>query len=153
MDKMSIIGIILGVFAVGMGMVLKGIPIESLLNPAAFLIIVVGTMASVLIAFPTRVIKNIPSLFKIIFTDKQEIDIKELIDVFIRWAEQTRRECLLSLETNMEEVEDPFLKSGLQMSVDGQNPDFIRDVLMEKIVAMEKDRKSRSLNSSHVAIS
>src|SRR5690625_3138617 len=138
MDKMSIIGIILGVFAVGMGMVLKGIPIESLLNPAAFLIIVVGTMASVLIAFPTRVIKNIPSLFKIIFTDKQEIDIKELIDVFIRWAEQTRREGLLSLETNMEEVEDPFLKSGLQMAVDGQNPDFIRDVLMEKIVAMEK---------------
>src|SRR5690625_3889547 len=119
-------------------MLLKGITIEALLNPAAFLIIIVGTVASVLIAFPTRVIKNVPSLFKIIFTEKNEVDIKELIDQFTEWAEQTRREGLLSLEGKMEEIEDPFLNSGLQMAVDGQNPDFIRDVLMEKIDAMER---------------
>lgn len=138
MDKTSIIGLILGVIAVGLGMILKGVTIESLLNPAAFLIIILGTVASVLIAFPTRVIKNVPSLFKIIFTEKDEVNIKDLINRFTEWAEQTRREGLLSLEANMENINDPFLESGLQMAIDGQNPDFIRDVLMERIAAMEK---------------
>lgn len=138
MDRTSIIGIILGFIAVGTGMILKGVPVDALLNPAAFLIIILGTVASVLIAFPTRVIKNVPSLLKIIFTEKNEVDMKELINQIAEWAEQTRREGLLSLEGKMEEIEDPFLNSGLQMAVDGQNPDFIRDVLMEKIAAMEK---------------
>lgn len=138
MDRTSIIGIILGFVAIGIGMVLKGVPVDSLLNPAAFLIIIAGTAASVLIAFPTRVIKKVPSLFKIVFTEKEEVDIKELIDRFTEWAEETRREGLLSLEGKMEEIDDPFLISGLQMAVDGQNPDFIRDVMMEKIAAMEE---------------
>ncbi len=138
MDKTSSIGIILGIVAVGLGMIIKGVTIDALLNPAALLIIILGTVASVLIAFPTRVIKNVPSLFKIIFTEKDEVNVKDLIDRFVDWAEQTRREGLLSLEANMEEINDPFLQSGLQMAIDGQNPDFIRDVLMEKISAMEK---------------
>lgn len=137
MDRTSIIGIVIGVLSIGIGMLLKGVTIESLINPAAFLIIVFGTIASVLIAFPTRVIKNVPQLLKIIFTEQEQADVKELIDDFTKWAEQTRREGLLSLENQMEEIDDEFLNSGLQMAVDGQNPDFIRDVLMEKIVAME----------------
>ena len=138
MDKTSIIGMILGIFAIGLGMVLKGVTVWSLFNPAALLIIFAGTLAAVLIAFPTRVIKNVPALFKIIFTEQEQVNMHELIAQFTSWAEQTRREGLLSLEGQMETVEDPFLSSGLQMAVDGQNPDFIRDVLMEKVYAMER---------------
>lgn len=137
MDKTSIIGLILGIIAVGLGMILKGVSIDALLNPAAILIILGGTVAAVLIAFPTRVIKNIPNLVKIVFVEKEDVDIKELIDNFTKWAEQTRREGLLSLEAQMEDIDDPFLKSGLQLALDGQNPDFIRDVMLEKIAAME----------------
>ena len=138
LDKTSIIGLIVGFVAIGLGMILKGVSVESMLNPAAFLIIIFGTVASVLIAFPTRIIKKVPRLFKIVFTEKEEVNVYELINNFAKWAEQTRREGLLSLENQMEEIEDPFLKSGLQMALDGQNPDFIRDVLMEKIAAMEE---------------
>lgn len=138
MDKTSIIGIIIGFVAIGLGLLLKGLTFQALINPAAFLIIIFGTLASVLIAFPTRVIKNVPHLFKVIFTEKKEHDLMELINTFANWAEQTRREGLLSLEAKMDEIDDPFLKSGLQMAIDGQNPDFIRDVMMEKIAAMEK---------------
>lgn len=137
MDKTSIIGIVIGFIAIGLGMMIKGVTLASIFNPAALLIIFFGTAASVLIAFPSRVIKNIPSLFKIIFTEKDEINVKELINNFTEWAEQTRREGLLSLEGQMDKVNDPFLNSGLQMAVDGQTPDFIRDVLLEKIAAME----------------
>src|SRR5690625_1294194 len=118
-------------------MVMKGVPVTALVNPAAILIIIVGPAASVLIAFPTRVIKNIPQLLRVIFTDNETVNIGELISLFEQWSEQTRREGLLSLEGKLDEVDDPFLKSGIQMAVDGQNPDFIRDVLLEKIAAME----------------
>src|SRR5699024_8670857 len=74
----------------------------------------------------------------IVFQEKEEVDIKQLIDQFIDWAEHSRREGLLSLESKMDGIDDPFLTSGLQMALDGQNPDFIRDVLMEKIYAMEE---------------
>jgi len=138
MDKTSVIGVILGVIAVGVGMILKGISFEALLNPAAFLIIIFGTIAAVLIAFPTRVIKNIPSLFKILFLDQQKYDEKDLILTFTNWAEVTRREGILSLEKEVDQIEDPFLQSGIQMATDGQTPDFIEAVLMGKIVAMER---------------
>lgn len=137
MDRTSVIGVILGCLAIGIGMIMKGVTFDALINPAAILIIIIGTAASVIIAFPTRVIKNVPSLFVVLFTEKEDIDVKELIDKFIHWAEQTRKEGLLSLEGEMADIDDPFLLSGLQMAVDGQNPDFIRDVLVEKIDAME----------------
>lgn len=138
MDKTSLIGVILGIIAVGVGMVLKGVPVNALFNPAAILIIFVGTAAAVIVAFPTKVIKNIPALFKVIFKENREDDINELIYRFTKWAELTRREGLLALETEVEKINDPFLASGIQMATDGQTSDFIRDVLQEKIAAMEE---------------
>lgn len=145
MDKTSIIGVILGFVAIGLGVALKGVSIITLFNPAALLIIFAGTAAAVLIAFPTRVIKNIPALFKILFIEKEQFNMQELIGQFTTWAEQTRREGLLSLESHIEEIDDPFMYSGIQMAVDGQSPDFIRDVLMEKIYAMEARHEEGAL--------
>lgn len=137
MDITSIIGIILGVIAIGIGMVLKGVGISALFNPAALLIIFAGTIAAVLIAFPMSSIKKVPDLFKVIFTEKKENDIPALIEMFSEWAELTRKEGILSLEQKVSEIDDPFLLSGVQFIIDGQNPEFIRDVMMEKIEAME----------------
>ncbi|MBC5637936.1 flagellar motor stator protein MotA [Ornithinibacillus hominis] len=138
MDKSSLIGIILGILAVGVGMVLKGVGLGALINPAAILIILVGTAASVIIAFPTRTLKRIPALFKILFTERKEQSAEELIDTFSDMADIARKEGILSLESQLDKIEDPFLASGLQLAVDGQTPEFIRDVMMEKIDAMEK---------------
>lgn len=137
MDRTSFIGVILGFIVIGIGVVIKGVSLLALLNPAAILIIIGGTAASVIIAFPSDTIKNIPNLFKVLFIEKEETSISELIDMFTKWAEKTRREGLLSLEEEMEEIDDPFLRSGIQMAVDGQSPEFIKDVLKEKIYAME----------------
>lgn len=58
--------------------------------------------------------------------------------MFSNWADQTRKEGILSLEQQVNEVEDPFLASGLQLAIDGQSPDFIKDIMLEKINAMEQ---------------
>ena len=65
MEKSTIIGVVGGVLAVGVGMALKGADPHALINPAAFLIIIVGTMAAVFNAFPMNEIKKFPKLVKI----------------------------------------------------------------------------------------
>ncbi|MEI3598885.1 MULTISPECIES: flagellar motor stator protein MotA [unclassified Oceanobacillus] len=137
MDKTSIIGIILGIIAVTVGMVLKGVGAGALINPAALLIIFVGTAASVLIAFPVSTIKKIPSYFKILLKEEEQDDIPVLIEKFSKMSDQARREGLLSLETEIEAWDDDFISSGLQLTVDGHSPEFIREVMLEKIYAME----------------
>ncbi len=67
MDFATLIGIILGVVAVVVGMVVKGADVMALVNPAAALIIFVGTFAAVCIAFPMDQLKKIPKLFKVLF--------------------------------------------------------------------------------------
>lgn len=138
MDKSSIIGIFLGIIAIGVGMVLKGVSPLALLNPGALLIIFIGTAASVCIAFPGSTLKNIPALIKIIFKNEKQQRIQDIIGIFTRWANITRKEGLLALESQLDEVDDAFLASGLQLAVDGQTPEFIRDVMLEKIDAMDE---------------
>jgi chemotaxis protein MotA len=137
MDKTSIIGIILGFIAVGVGMALKGANPAALFNPAAMLIIFVGTAASLLIAFPMNEIKKFPTLLKILFQDQQLLSERELIPMFKDWASVARKEGLLALETQVDEIEDPFLKHGMKMVIDGQPPEFIREIMEEDISAME----------------
>jgi chemotaxis protein MotA len=137
MEKSSILGIIIGVVAVGMGMVLKGAPINVLINPAAFLIIIVGTAAAILNAFPMSEIKRFPKLIKIIFTEQKLPTKRELINQFMQWAQIARREGLLALENSLEDIKDPFLKNGMKMVVDGREMEFVRDALDQEIEAME----------------
>lgn len=138
MDIASVIGIILGLIAVGVGMVLKGVDISVLANPAAILIIILGTVAAVTIAFPMSELKRVPKLFKIIFTNQKMTSYADLILLFSDLAQLARKEGLLALEVRINEIEDPFLKNGLTLAVDGQSADYIRDVLSEEIEAMEE---------------
>lgn len=137
MDKTSLIGLILGAIAVGAGMVFKGVSPAALVNPAAILIIILGTAAAVVTAFPSSEIKRVPKLFAVLFKEKQFVQPAELIKMFSDWAQLARKEGLLALEAKTYEVEDTFLKNGLSLAVDGQSADYIRDVLSEEIEAME----------------
>lgn len=138
MDKSTLAGLFFGFIAVFVGMVMKGVSLTALMNPAAFLIIILGTIASVTIAFPTSELKRVPSLFGVIFKEQKLMDPVELIKMISEWAQLARKEGLLVLETKTTEIDDPFLKNGLSLAVDGQSADYIRDVLSEEIEAMEE---------------
>lgn len=145
MDISTLVGIILGFIAVFVGMVVKGASLSILINPAAFLIIIVGTIATIAVAFPMSELKRIPKLFKILFTQQKLTNEVEVIKMFSQWADLARREGLLALESKASEVEDPFLKNGLTLAIDGQNADYIRDVLTEEVEAMEERHTSGAL--------
>ncbi|NDI34831.1 flagellar motor stator protein MotA [Chengkuizengella sediminis] len=137
MNKSTMIGLLIGLLSLGFGMVLKGASLLSLFNSAAILIIIGGTIASVMIGFPMYELKKIPQLFRILFTEQKLLTQQETIAVFKDWAMITRREGLLVLENKMNDIEEPFLKNGMRMIIDGNDPDFVREVLMEDISATE----------------
>jgi chemotaxis protein MotA len=138
MDKATLIGVFLGFLALLLGMYFKHVHFGVLLNPAAFFIIIVGTVATVAIGFPGRELKKIPKLFGILFKSKSEVTVSDLIPTFTNWANIARKEGLLALEGQLNEVDEPFLKNGLSLAIDGQAPEFIRDVMSEEIDAMEE---------------
>jgi chemotaxis protein MotA len=146
MKNSTIIGLVLGVVALLVGMVLKGAPLMSLItNPAAYIIIFVGTCASIFMAFPMKDLAKVPKLFRIIFVEPQLLPREQLISMFMDWATITRREGLLALEARVEEIEDDFLKIGMRMIIDGNDQDFVRDVLLEDISATEERHRGGAL--------
>ena len=145
-DSSSIIGVILALLAVGVGMVLKGASLTSLLNPAAFLIIIAGTIATLFISFPMVEIIKFPKLIKIIFLGPSNMISKtEVIDIFSKWAIQVKKEGILGLENELENVEDPFLKNGLELVIDTHDSEFTEDVLVEKISALQERHRKGAL--------
>lgn len=138
MDVSTILGLVIGFVALLVGMVMKGVAMSSLLNMAAVLIIIFGTAASVIIAFPMNELKRIPKLFGILFKEQKLTSDAKIIQMFSQWADVARREGLLSLESQTDEVEDTFLKNGLGLAIDGQNAEYIRDILTEEVEAMEE---------------
>lgn len=137
MDLSTIIGLIIAFIALLAGMFFKGVTPDALLNPAAILIIIFGTIAAVVIAFPMSELKRVPKLFGVIFKDKKLVSDAEIIKLFSSLADLARREGLLALESKISDVNDPFLKNGLTLAIDGQNADYIREVLTEEIDALE----------------
>ncbi|WP_127587526.1 flagellar motor stator protein MotA [Paenibacillus koleovorans] len=145
MEKSTLIGVVLGILSVGVGMVLKGAHLGSLLNYAAILIIIGGTVAAVMVAFPMSELAKVPALFRIVFIKQKLTPKRELIQLFIEWVTITRREGLLALESKVEDINDPFLRNGMRMIIDGNEQEFIHDVLMEEINAMEERHRSGAL--------
>lgn len=145
MDLSTIFGLILGFVALFVGMAMKGVTPDNLWNLAAILIIIFGTIASVVIAFPMSELKNVPKLFGKIFKEQKLTSDADIIRMFSGWADIARREGLLALEAKTDEIDDPFLKNGLGLAIDGQNADYIRDVLSEEVDAMEERHAAGAL--------
>ncbi|MBM7703858.1 flagellar motor stator protein MotA [Metabacillus iocasae] len=137
MDKTTWLGIIIGIIAIGVGMFLKGVSFMVLINPAAILIIFLGTASSVLVAFPMSEVKRAPKIIGILFKEKQSVAYEEIMTTFVELSQHSRKEGLLAIEDKLDEIEDPFLKSGLLLAIDGQNTDYVRDILIEEIEEME----------------
>lgn len=142
MEKSTVIGVVIGFLAVSVGMVLKGANLTVLANPAAFLIIIVGTAACLLNGFPMENLKGFPTLVKQLFKQKQMMSKAEMVPLFVELSQTARREGILALESRVEEISDPFLKNGLTMVIDGLDPDFVGDVLDAEIHNMEERHRN-----------
>ena len=145
MELSTVIGIVLGILMITVGMAMKGASVAALLNPAAFIIIMVGTAACLLNGFSLDDLKKFPVLMKMLFQKQVLFNKGELLRLFVELSQTARREGILALESRMEEITDPFLKNGISMIVDGLDADFVGDVLEADVQAMEERHRGGAL--------
>lgn len=141
----TLIGLLLALIAIGYGMVLKGAPIASLNNPAALLIIFGGTAAALFIAFPLSEIKKFPILLKIAFFEPKLPTKSDQVANLVKCAEIAKREGFLALEEMATDTKDPFFQKGLEMIIDGNEAEFIEEVLFDEVEAIDKRHKTGAL--------
>ena len=96
------------------------------------------TIAAILNAFTVKEVKRIPTLFKVLFTEQKTYDPPSIIKLLEDLSRQVRKEGLLSLEANIEEIQDPFIKKGLEMIVDGVNEQYLKEYMETEIEMMEE---------------
>jgi chemotaxis protein MotA len=142
MDIFLIIGIMMGLFAVIVGMIVKGANVTVLLNPAAAIIIFVGTAAAVMNSFPKREFLKIPKILGALFKEKEKVDPGIIIKQITDMSQSARKDGLLSLEQTMQNMENKFMKKGLGMVIDGMDQELIREVLDIEIDAMEERHRA-----------
>ena len=142
MELSTVIGIVLGIAIITLGMVLKGASLAALLNPAAFMIIIVGTAATLFNGFSLNELKKFPIIFKMLFKKQELMSKTELLKLFVELSQVARREGILALESRMDEINEPFLRNSIGMIVDGLDAEFVSDVLEADVAAMEERHRS-----------
>lgn len=140
MDKISVLGLALGVLAIAGGQLLEGGHLGSLVQPTAMLIVLGGTMGAVMLQSPAHVFLAGLRLAKWVFVPPA-VAPRQLIDQVAQWSQIARKEGLLALEAQIVTLNDPFARKGLQLLVDGAEPDRLREVLDVEIGAYESSLK------------
>ncbi|MDD2738054.1 MAG: flagellar motor protein [Methylomonas lenta] len=136
MDILSIIGVLVGFSAIIGGNLMAGGEFDSLVNSHAFVIVVGGTLGATLLQFPPRVFLRSMRIVVWIFKP-ESLQLNKQIEKIVRWSTMARKEGLLGLEGIIDTEKDSFAKKGLQLLVDGNEPEVIRDCLEVELATKE----------------
>lgn len=127
MDLATVIGMSLSFILLGTAMML-GVGIAPYFDVPSMLITIGGSITSLFIGYKMENMKKAPTFFMIAFKP-QTFDVPGLIKKLVDYSTQARRDGILSLEQQSNQEENEFLKRGLNMAIDGAEPDSIRDLL------------------------
>lgn len=139
-DISTILGILVGLAFVIGGILADG-SLMNFFDPASIYITLGGTFASTLVAYP---LKSVLEAFKVggkAFINKEE-DPNEIIMQINKLANIARKEGLLALEEACEEIDEPFLKKGAMLIVDGTDPELVRNLLETELSFVEERHKN-----------
>ena len=140
MDKASIGGGVLAVAGIIAGLLIEGGNLGQILQPTAALIVFGGTMGAVLLQFPlTTVVGAFRSLGHV-FAAPRKHDA-ELIRQMIDFTNKARRQGLVSLDADLQSIEDPFLKQALMLAVDGTEPVELRKIMRVSLDSITEDEE------------
>jgi len=145
MDFLTLIGVIVAFGAIILGQFLEGGHLGTLINGPAFLIVVGGTLGAIMVQSPLHIflrsMRMLPWLIK-----PPVLPVQESLDKILSWSSVARREGLLGLEKISETESDLFSRKGLQLLVDGNEPEIVRSTMELEIIAQE----DRDLQASKV---
>ncbi|WP_078379373.1 flagellar motor protein MotP [Sutcliffiella halmapala] len=146
-DILTPIGLVLGFAMIMLGIISSSGIAGSLyfIDITSIFIVIGGTLGALLVNFNLQEIKSMPRVMRVAFS-REDTKLSNLIETFVRLSDRARREGLLSLEAELEDVEDKFIKKGVLLAVDGVEPEVINDIMNAEISAMEERHiKGRTL--------
>lgn len=137
MDLGTIIGVISGFMLILMAILTSGGMIPMYLNLPSFLMVIGASFAAMLVSNP---LNRMLGIMRYVNLTLRAPDLKEekIISDLVAFSERARREGLLALEDNLEEVEDEFMRKGVQLVVDGTDPDIIKSVLFNDLNQLQE---------------
>jgi len=138
MDKLSVLGLLMGVVAIIGGQVMEGGHVASLSQPTALLIVLGGTLGAVMLQSPHATFMRGLRMARWVWYPPT-VDYPQLIKQVSSWSQVSRREGLLALENVINQLKDDFARKGLQLLVDGAEPERLRDVLEVDISTYEEE--------------
>ena len=141
MDPASLIGIVLALVALLATMIMEGSsPMAIILLPPLILVFG-GTFGAAIAGSAMADVKKIGGWFKLALLPAKVPPVSDRISTLVSLAEKARKEGLLALEAQVKDIDDPFLKRGLQMGIDGTDPEELRAVLEGEISAKKAEDK------------
>ena len=138
MDIATIAGLLLAAVAILGGQALEGGSIESIMQGTAAIIVLGGTLGACLVQYPLRIVMTSFKAITTVFFESK-VDNKSVISEIIRFANKARKEGIISLEADIKNATDPFLKKALTMAVDGVEPKVLRETMELEIANMEEE--------------
>jgi chemotaxis protein MotA len=141
MKAATAIGIVIACLGLLMGASMEGTPIGSLFNVPAMLIIFGGLLGVCIASSGFEAMKTVPSLYKKAF-NAETPDMRGQVDSLVGYAERARRDGLLALEEELETIDDAYTRKGLQLVVDGTEPELVREILDAEIDGMKARHKA-----------
>ncbi|HAA90247.1 MAG: MotA/TolQ/ExbB proton channel [Thermoanaerobacterales bacterium 50_218] len=140
MDLATAIGLLSGLFLLVWAIKLGG-PLDAFLHLPSLMIVVGGTLAATLISYPLKSVIGVFGVLKKAFFNKLQ-DPAEIINTLVKFAEKARREGLLALEMDAEEIDDKFLQKGIQLVVDGTDPELVKSILETDLAFLEERHRA-----------
>ncbi len=128
MDKSSIGGVLLAVVGIVAGLLIEGGNLGQILQPTAALIVFGGTLGAVLLQFPLSTVIGAFRSLGTVFTEPRKNN-DQVIRQLVSFANQARRRGVVSLDTELKEIENPFLRQSLMLAVDGTEPNELRRIM------------------------
>lgn len=138
-------GIGIGIALVGLivGGIMKGTQPTALINPAALVIILPTTLGCTIASVGMERAKLIPALYKRVMSPP-DLDLPANVRTLVGFSEKARKDGLLALEEEIDTIEDDFTRKGMQLVVDGTDPELLADILEADIEAMKARHKANA---------
>ncbi|MFG0288596.1 MAG: motility protein A [Rhodopirellula sp. JB044] len=145
MDIASLVGLILAIGLILASILLGSAPFSAFIDVPSGLVVVGGAFAAALICFPLGSILKSPIIALKVIMNKAE-DRLALIKSIVELAEIARKDGLLALEAKINDIQNPLVRSGLQMAVDGTAPEIVEEVLRTEVAGMAmRHREGKSI--------
>lgn len=153
MDPATMLGLGLVLVGVFVGGLMDGVsPAAFFGTPAAFLIVLVSAFGATLFSNTMADAKNLIKIIMKAIKGQKLQDTGELIDQIVSFAEQARRDGLLALEEQARTIEDQFFRRGLQLAIDGADPETVGEVMEAEVKAMSDRHKQGSKMVTSIGI-